>query len=162
MRVGLLVIVACLAWSSAVGAQQPQQPQQPLRQRPPDPPFLQELALRRALVEAEIGRLYRERLATLNAALDVLGSLHVYASRPVAAGPAVAMGSGLLVSEDTCDAVQVWVAPRLPIAGAPGGRGAVQGRGAGCAGCASHGEPAQPLGLGLGLALLLVARARRR
>lgn len=123
---------------------------------------VQELTLQRSLAQAEIGKRYRERLAGLHAGLDSLGALAAGAPGPVAAGPSAAMGRGLLVSDDTCAAAQLRmpVGPRL--AGAPGGRGAVGGRGPGCAGCASQGEPPLGLGLGLGLALLLVARARRR
>ncbi len=111
---------------------------------------LQELTIHQSIAQADLGKLQRERLASMRRHLGEVGRAIDGATAAVAAGPDAAAGRGLVVSDATCAAALGRTPPASQIAG-PGAGAAPHGRG--CAGCASHGDPA----LVLALAWLLIA-----
>ncbi len=113
---------------------------------------LQELSVQDVVARTELGKRYRERLESMRRDLDAVAGVVGGAPAAIAAGPEAPVGRGLFVSDEACGAA----AGQAQIAARPGGAR----RGLGCAGCASHGDPA--LVLVLALAWLVAARARRR
>ncbi len=111
---------------------------------------LQELTIHQSIAQADLGKLQRERLASMRRHLGEVGRAIDGATAAVAAGPDAAAERGLVVSDATCAAALGRTPPASQIAG-PGAGAAPHGRG--CAGCASHGDPA----LVLALAWLLIA-----
>ena len=110
--------------------------------------------MQQSIAAADLGKLYRERLAATLRELDALGKV-VGAPVAITVGPDAAPGRGLIVSDALCAAAlggstgAPQIAARTAAADAPHGRG--------CAGCASPGDPS----LALALAWLVTAVARR-
>jgi hypothetical protein len=117
---------------------------------------LQELTVVHAVAVADLGKLYRARLAAIREGLDEIERVARGAAGAVGAGPKAAAGRDLLVTEALCAASRTGDGTAPQVAAGPRATGVVSGRG--CAGCASAGDPA----LVVGIAGWLAARRRRR
>jgi tetratricopeptide (TPR) repeat protein len=116
---------------------------------------LQELTVQHAVATADLGKLFRDRLASVRRDLDGVARALGTGAVAIAAGPKVAPGRGLIVTEAMCAVALRRTGDGAQLA-APAGSGPAV-RSHGCAGCAGAGEPP----LVLALAWLVSAAARR-
>jgi len=118
---------------------------------------LQELTVQHSVAAADLGKLFRERLASVRRDLDgVARAVGAGGGAAIAAGPDAARGRGLVVTAAMC-AAALGRAPEGAQVAAGSAAAAPAVRGHGCAGCAGGGEPS----LVLGLAWLAGTAARR-
>jgi hypothetical protein len=117
--------------------------------------ILQELTVQHSVAAADLGKLYRERLAATRRDLDAAGKALGGAAAAITAGPNAAPGRGLVVNDAMCAFVLGQAPVAAQIAARPGVAEAPRGRG--CAGCAGGGDAS----LVLALAWLVTGAARR-